>query len=100
MPAKESFSNIRWSVAQVMRGCKKGSVEIKRDMKLTKEHFIADGIHPNLNGTSIIMQNILRHLPDCFISTHFVVSIVVLKWSMNANARYVAKTSMLQNVTN
>ena len=30
MPAKESVSNIRESVAQVMRGCKKGNVEITR----------------------------------------------------------------------
>ena len=30
MPAKESVSNISESVAQVMRGCKKGNVEIAR----------------------------------------------------------------------
>ena len=69
MPAKESVSNIRESLAQVMRGCKKGNVEITREMNLTKDDFTADGIHPNLNGTSIIMQKISSHIPDCFIST-------------------------------
>ena len=67
MPAKESVSNIRESV--VMRGCKKGNVEITREMNLTKDDFTADGIHPNLNGTSIIMQKISSHRPGCFIST-------------------------------
>ena len=39
---------------------------------MTKDDFTADGIHPNLNGTSIIMQKISSHIPDCFISTDFV----------------------------
>ena len=72
MPAKESVSNIPESVAQVMRGCKKGNVEITREMNLTKDDFTANGIHPNLNGTSIIMQKISSHIPDCFISTDLV----------------------------
>ena len=55
-----------------MRGCKKGNVEITREMNLTKDDFTADGIHPNLNGASIIMQKISSHIPDCFISTDFV----------------------------
>ena len=38
-----------------------------------KEDFTADGIHPNLNGTSIIMQKISSHILACFISTDFVV---------------------------
>ena len=41
-------------------------------MNLTKDDFTADGIHPNLNGTSIIMHKISSHIPDCFISTDFV----------------------------
>ena len=41
-------------------------------MNLTKDDFTADGIHPNLNGTSIIMQKISSRIPDCFISTDFV----------------------------
>ena len=72
MPAKESVSKIRESVAQVMQGCKKGNVEITREMNLMKDDFTADRIHPNLNGTSIIMQKISRHKPDFFISTDFV----------------------------
>ena len=61
MPAKESVSNIRESVAQVMRDCKKGNVEIKREMNLTKKDFTADGIYLNLNGTGIIMQKISKY---------------------------------------
>ena len=72
MPAKESASNIREFVAQVMRGCKKGNVEITRETNLTKDDFTADGVHPNLNGSSIIMQRISSHIPDCFISNDFV----------------------------
>ena len=41
-------------------------------LQLTKDDFTADGIHPNLNGISIIMQKISSHIPDCFISTDFV----------------------------
>ena len=41
-------------------------------MNLTKDDFTADGTHPNLNGTSIIMHKISSHIPDCFISTDFV----------------------------
>ena len=72
IPAKEAVSNIRESVAQVMRGCKTENVEITREMNLTKDDFTADGIHPNLNGTRIIMQKISSHIPDCFISTDSV----------------------------
>ena len=64
MPAKESVSNIRESAAQVIRGCKKGNVEITRDMNLTKDDFTAGRIHPNLNGTTIITQKISSHIPD------------------------------------
>ena len=73
MPVKESVSNIRESAAQITRGCKKGNVDMTRRMNLTKEEFAADGIHPNLNGTSIILQKISSHILECFISTDFVV---------------------------